>query len=279
MIKAYIALLIVVILWGSSFPVIKIVVGEIGGFRYVWVRGLIATLSLTPLVFNRFKSVLDNYRETIYGGLLTGAVYCIGLLLQGVGTGLTTASNSAFITGLNVLFVHIYVAFKNKSYETMLGIELVLGLSGLYLLTTPTGGLGFGDILVLLGAVAWAAQVLLVSRYGGFDPLVFTWSEMLPSVLFIFPDMFMNSVSLDMRSLVGLLYLGVFCSAAAFALQAYGQRSVKPEIASLTYLLEPVTASFFSYIVLGEIPTPLQVMGAFLIMVASFSASKHYIKP
>jgi len=190
--KAYLALLIVVVLWGSSFSVIKIVVGEIGGFRYVWIRGLIATLSLTPLVFNGFKRVLDNHREIIYGGVLTGLVYCTGLLLQGVGTGLTTASNSAFITGLNVLFVHVYIAFKNKSYEIALGVELVLGLSGLYLLTTPTGGLGLGDVLVLLGAVAWAAQVLLVSRFGGFNPLVFTWCEMLPSIIFLFPDLFMN---------------------------------------------------------------------------------------
>jgi len=81
-----------------------------------------------------------------------------------------------------------------------------------------------------------------------------------------------------MRSLAGLLYLGVFCSAIAFALQAYGQRSVKPEIASLIYLLEPVVASFFAYITLGETLTPLQVVGALLIMAASFSAIKHCIK-
>lgn len=268
MLKYTIALIMVTVLWGSSFPVIKIVVTGIGGFRYTWLRGLVSVLVLAPYVMYRFRSRgLESYRRALYGGLLTGSVYMVGLWLQGWGTSLTTASNSAFITSLNVLFVHLYVALYWRRYDPMLGLELLIALTGVYLLTSPGGGLNIGDLLVLLSAIAWATQVLLVSKYGVYEPLIFTWAEMIPPLLFIFPDiMFSNEIIVDHTSLLGIIYLGVFCSAGAFTLQAYGQREVSPEIAALTYLLEPVFASIFAWLILGEYMVTTQLIGASLIL-------------
>ncbi len=270
--KAFTALLLVVILWSSSFPVIKIVVGDIGGYRYTWVRGLFALLVLTPLAIHRVKPYGFN-KKLFYGGLLTGVSYTLGLWFQGVGTGLTTASNSAFITGLNVVFVHIYVALTRKRYELILGLELLLAMAGLYLLTSPSGRIGLGDLLVFISSFFWAGQVILVSRYAG-DPIVFTWAEMIPSLSFILPDiLFSNELTLSIPSLLGLAYLGIICSATAFALQVYGQKYIAPEIAAITYLLEPVFASIFSHYILGEFFTTIQVVGATMILVAMGSAN------
>ncbi len=270
------ALLLATLLWGSTFPVIKIVV-SIGSFTYVWIRSLIAVVCLLPYVLVKVlrHGLGSDYRKAAVGGLTTGTAYALGLWLQGWGTGLTSASNSAFITGLNVVFVHLYVALVERRYSLKLGLELLLAIAGLYLLTLPTGGLDLGDLLVLLSAIAWAAQVILVSKYGGFDPLYFTFFEILPAVLFVFPSMITGGfLHVSLRSFLGLLYLGTVCTVGAFSLQAYGQRYVPPEVAALIYLLEPVFAAVFAWAMLGEVMTSLQIAGAVLIFLAMIIATR-----
>ena len=276
MLRGIAALLGTTILWASSFPVIKIAVGSSTGLGYTWMRSAIAALALLPLAARRIGRA---GRATALGGVVTGIAYALGLWLQGWGTGLTTASNSAFITGLNVVFVHIYVAARLRRYSAELGAELALAILGLYLLTSPRGGFGLGDALVLAGSVAWAAQVLLVSRYGRGDPIVFTFFEMLPAITFAVPDAMEGGIEVPAPSTaLGLVYLGLACSDGAFALQAYGQRFVEPEIAAMIYLLEPVLASLFSWAVLGEHMTPIQVAGAAAIVIATAMASRYAIQ-
>jgi len=276
--KGFLALIAVTLLWGSSFPVIKIVVSDIGGYSYTWIRSGIASALLAPYVVYRARRKALSRRVAV-GGMVTGIAYALGLWLQGWGTGLTTASNSAFITGLNTVFVHLYAALVRGSYEKTLAAELLLALAGLYLLTSPGGGMGLGDLLVLLGAVAWAAQVILVSKYGGEDPLSFTFFEMIPATAFVAGSLAEGVPRPSFRALLGLVYLAAACSVAAFSLQAYGQRYVKPEVAALIYLSEPVFASIFAALTLGEKLTPLQMVGASAILASMVLASRSTAKP
>ncbi len=271
-IRGFSALILTTIFWSSSFPVIKIVIGSIGGFGYTWLRSVIALLGLSPYAIYKLRKGFEN--EIAWGGLITGIAYGLGLWLQGWGTGITTASNSAFITGLNVMFVHLYAALVEKRYSFRLGVELILAITGLYLLTSPRGGFNLGDLLVLLGSIAWASQVILVSKYGGKDPILFTFFEMSPALLFILPDLIDDGLELpSFSSLLGVTYLGLVCSDVAFILQAYGQRYILPEIAAIIFLLEPILASIFSWIMLGEVLISLQILGAALIMCSIAMAS------
>lgn len=49
-----------------------------------------------------------DFRD-IRGGLLAGIAYTLGLWLQGWGMRYTTASNAAFITRFNVVFLSIFM--------------------------------------------------------------------------------------------------------------------------------------------------------------------------
>ncbi len=101
------------------------------------------------------------------------------------GTKYTSASNSAFITGLFVIFVHIYDSLSNKIYSLSAFTSLVIAIAGVYLLTMPSGGIGIGGTLVLAGALFWATQVILVDKYSGSDPLVFTFYQVAPTLIFL----------------------------------------------------------------------------------------------
>ena len=150
--KGLIALVATSILWGSSFPAIRVVVSEIGDVRYVWIRGIMAVLFLIPYMLHVTLRRRLDFRD-IRGGLLAGIAYTLGLWLQGWGMRYTTASNAAFITGFNVVFVHLHAALLRRRYNCKLALSLALSLSGLYLLAIPQGMLNIGDALVLVGAV------------------------------------------------------------------------------------------------------------------------------
>jgi len=270
-IKGVSSLTLATLLWGSSFPVIKIVMNMVNSFTYVGYRTLFAVLVLFPYVI---RKMLRNFsKRDVINGLTTGIAYTLGLWLQGWGTGLTTAVNSAFITGLHVVFVHLYVALFEKRYSLSLGLELLLAVTGLYLLTTPSSGLGLGDFLVLLGAVAWATQVILVSKANPEDVFLFTFFEFIPPLTCLLISLTTSTVP-SPSCLLYILYLSITCSVLAFSLQAYGQRYVQPEVAALIYLLEPVFAAIFAWAMLGEVMTPIQIAGAALILTAMIMATK-----
>jgi len=98
-------------------------------------------------------------------------------MASGLGTRYTTASNSAFITGLSVVFVHLYSYFIPRRYCLKLILSLALALFSLYLLTMPAGGLNIGDILVLLGSLMWASQIIIIDRFSMSNLLIFTFSK------------------------------------------------------------------------------------------------------
>lgn len=272
-IRGLVALILTSVLWGTSFPIIKTVMYYVNEYTYTWVRSLIAILGLTPyLLYTYFRGEFSV--STARGGLLAGVAYALGLWLQGWGTKFTTASNSAFITGLNVIYVHLYSAIIMRRHSLKLCLALILSISGLYLLTTPTTGFNIGDLLVLAGSFMWALQIILVDRYSRGDPLIFTLFEMVPALTFLIPDVLLyGSISVSVNVLLLITYLAFVCSNAAFALQVFGQRYVSPAVTAIVFLLEPVVAAVLSYVVLNEVITSIKALGASLILTAMFLSS------
>ena len=273
------ALLLTAALWGSSFPAIKLAVTEVSPLTYTWARGALALLGLAPYLLLAARKGHVN-REAARGGLITGSVYALALWLQGWGTAYTTASNSAFITGLNVIFVHVYTGLRARRYSKELAISLLLALTGLYLLTAPTGGLNIGDLLVLTSSFFWAAQIVLVDKYSRADAGVFAFFEILPSLAFFLPDLVLGGWrTIGPRALAVLAYLGFFCGDLAFALQVLGQRYLSPAVSAVVLLLEPVFASMLAFAILGEVMQLVQAVGAALILAAMYSAYRGEGRP
>jgi len=149
-----------------------------------------------------------------------------------------------------------------------------LAVLGLYVLTTPSTGFNLGDLLVLAGSFMWALQIILVGRYSRGDPLIFTLFEMIPALTFFIPDAVLNgNFLINTDALLIITYLALICSNAAFALQVFGQRYISPAVAAVVFLLEPVAASVFAYLILNEVMSPTQALGASLILISMFIAS------
>ncbi len=274
--KGILILSIACVAWGASFPVIKVVMSYVDVYTYLWVRSSIALAALTPFVaMSALRKGKAVTRRCVVGGLATGIAYTAGLGLQAVGTHLTEASRAAFITGFTTVFVHAYASMVERAYSHELGAALALSIAGLYLMTKPSGGLSFGDALILLSAVAWAAQVVLVSRYSECNPMTFVFFENVPPVAAFLPlDYALTGGphGLTSVSLAGLSFLGIACSVAAFALQVVGQRLVDAATAAVVYQTEPVYAALIAHAMLGESMSLIECVGASLILAATILA-------
>jgi drug/metabolite transporter (DMT)-like permease len=275
-IMGFFSLVLTTLVWGSSFALIKLSVSEIDPFTYTATRTLIATATLLPiLVTKKMRGGVDT--TSFKRGFKTGLAYSTGLLLQAAGTAYTTPSVSAFVTGLSSVHVHFYAATVLRSYSLVDLVSLILAITGLYVLTRPTGGFAIGEFLVLASTVFWAIQIILVSKYSNSSLLEFLTGVFTAGALYM-PLALVMRPMLTGEVLVYLAYLALACSIIATLLQVLGQRYISATTASLIFLLEPVFATLFSVLLRLEDIDLYKVTGGALILISLYTTTLAELK-
>ncbi len=269
-VKGVLFLVLTTVLWGTSFSFIKLSVEEISGFSYTFYRGLFSILLLSILLaVKHARQGIDV--KSFVKGLYTGIAYTLGLLLQGLGTQYVTPSTSAFITGLNTVHVHLYAGLLARKYGLTHAVSLVLAITGLYVLTSPQNSGGLGEILVFIGSISWAAQIILVGKYSDASMLEYLYGMFTPT-LFLAPYVFIaeSGGELSLNTILYLAYLAVACSLGATYFQVKGQKYVSASSAAIIFLLEPVFALIFSLIMGLEGLMIYKLIGGGLIVLATY---------
>jgi drug/metabolite transporter (DMT)-like permease len=254
--KAELYLLLITFVWGSTFVVTKFVLRDAGPFLYTAIRFFLASALFGAVFFSRLRSMSKN--SILKGGVL-GFLLFLGFATQTVGLLYTTASKSAFITGMMVAFTplcQLVIERKPPKLGNVLGVMLVM--AGLYFLTSPTGSrFNVGDSLTLLCAVSFAFYIVLLDMFSQeCEPVHLTF------VHFFFED---YHLSLTPEFTLGVLYLAVFATVIALFVQVKFQKDTTPTRSAVVFSVEPVVAAIVAYIVLGEHLGNFGVLGAALI--------------
>lgn len=273
-IKADILLLIITVIWGSSFALMKNVLEHIPSFAYLSLRFIIAAAVLSLFFMRKFRLV--NRKALIYGFILGFMLFC-GMALQVTGLYYTTASNSAFITGLNVMMVPVISAvFLRKKPDLNSTAGVILAFLGLFFLS---GGLdsrlNIGDLLTLLCAVCFALQIIFIDKFTGDQDaallavLQVGFAAVLYSFVWIGVDF--TPVRFNPTVVITLIITGVLGTALAYAGQTIVQRFTSPTRTALIFTAEPVFGAVFALIIpnsLGITETLQQntIVGCILIL-------------
>ncbi len=174
------------------------------------------------------------------------------------------------------------ILFKQKlrNVDIASGVLVVVGL----LLVVPGLSLSNSSTIGLLWAVfsgALYAVLALMNRR-----LVETNSFMLiafyqhsTAALCLLPFMFVGGESLDLRTILLLVVLGVVCTALPQSLFIKSLKFVKAQLASVVIGLESVYGIFFAALLLGEIPSLRTVAGAIVVLGAVILAMKAQSTP
>jgi drug/metabolite transporter (DMT)-like permease len=217
----------------------------------------VGTIALTPFALRRGwrrVGVDASPRSFVVAALGFGVVGFTGYWLQNVGLERTTTSNAAFITGLFVVFtplVETVVTRRAPSPNVL--IAVVVSAVGLFLLTGASLQLGAGDALELGCALMFGIWIYMGSTLSQrFDPVALTAAQMVVLATCGVPVVLVTGLGdVTTGALAAVVFTGVVCSAIAFTLQLWGQRSLEPSRAAVILLCEPVVAGFVGYLV-GE---------------------------
>lgn len=272
--KADLLLLLTALIWGLAFVAQRVSAVEIGVYffnasRFVIGAGviwLLASLAQRQAISVRLK------RNEFLAAAAAGSVLFLGTALQQAGLQYTTAGNAGFITGLYVVIVPILLAgVLRRPVGRVVWLAATVAVLGLLLLSAgATLGVNRGDLLELAGAFAWAVHVLVVGwvmRWMGvlkFSIVQFLWAA---GLHLIFGLLFETPLPpWPASSWLPVLYVGIFSTGIGYTLQAAGQRHAPETDAAFLLNLEAVFAALAGYVLLGEVLTPVQLLGCALLL-------------
>lgn len=255
--------------WGSTFYLVKDALGAVDPNAMVAYRFLLSALVLAPFALTKAKP-WRLMKESLILALLLAALY----LSQTIGLGLTTASNSGFITGLFVVFVPLFLlVFFGKPPTTVQWASSGLALVGLWLLTGGASSFNKGDALTLVSAMTYAGHLLATDHYvkGDADPILLAFHQFWMTGLIALAATAGLGASFGVaggKAWGVIAFLAVVPTVSAFYIQMLAQRKVAPVKASLIFSLEPVFAALFAWTLGGEAFVPARAAGGLLIVVA-----------
>jgi drug/metabolite transporter (DMT)-like permease len=251
---ALLALVAVTAVWGITFVQVKDAVALYPLFAFLAVRFAIASLVLAAPAAGRMRTL---GRPGWLAGLGLGLLLALGYALQTAGLERTTVSSTGFITGLYVVFTPLLALLL---FRTRVGGAVWLGVSlavvGLALLSGVGAGDPLGDLLVLLGSVAYSLQIVLMERYAPrYDAVAFTQAEMLAAFAgFAVIAVALGQIEVPRGWTVwgALLVTGIFASALGFLVQTWAQRRTSATRTALAFAMEPVWAGMFGFWLAGD---------------------------
>jgi drug/metabolite transporter (DMT)-like permease len=271
------------VFWGTSFPASKLVVETVNPLFVTFARlGLGALLGFVVLFFLGrldFRFLRDPW---IWGlGLLNAAAFD----LQNSGIALTTASKTALLVNVNIVFIAILMVLVYRERITPYKVGgILLGLIGVVVLATKLspaslgGGQFVGDALVFFSGVLWAFYVIgtkrMVDRGGDYVALT-TCVLAATSVLAVGPLLLVGGgVPSRADSWIGIAYLGLVPTFTPLLFYTMSMRTISPTISALLVLLEVVVAAILSFLFLQDILDAYTLAGGALILLGAYVVAR-----
>ncbi|GAA1525004.1 drug/metabolite transporter (DMT)-like permease [Microbacterium ginsengiterrae] len=265
------ASILVVLFWASAFVVIRWVGDDLTPGALALGRQTVASVILVAIAIWR-RPALPRGRSLVlvivYGVLwFAGYSFVLNLASQHLDAGTTS-----MIVNIAPLLVAVVagVVFK-EGFPAPLLIGITVSFIGVILIAG--GGIGphsrpIGLVLALLAAVLYASGVLTQkAALRDVDALTATWLGSVIGTIALLPflpSLVQEASEAPTWSVVGVVYLGVVPSAAAFLLWAWVlKRGTAGGTAAVT-LAVPAVAVLLSWVILAELPMPWGVVGGVL---------------
>lgn len=295
--KIYLPLLILgTAFWGISFPISKEAFETIHPYTFLFYRFLIAAIALA-LVFH--KQILCINKSTVIKGAIAGIFLFMGIGWQAVGLKYTTSSNAAFIAGIEVVLIPVFAfLFMKKAIQPKIWVACCFALAGLYIIAMASGLSDFkiGDLLVFIGSLFYSAYVLYVGKISTqksddekkLDPrnlviIQLAVCAIASAILTVTTQGGIEGLRIPVttNTIQTLLFVGILSTGYMYCIQNIAQKYIAPEKIALTYLCEPIFATLFAYLLLGEDITKATILGGSLILLAMLTSEidpSRYIK-
>jgi len=280
----WIFLLILSLIWGSSFILIKKgLIGltplQLGSLRIIFAAVFLLAIGYkTLLKIPQYKwkyIILTAFFGTFF------PAYLFAIAETQMGSSITAILNS--LTPLNTLVLGFLAFGLGVQRNQIMGV--VIGLAGSALLILSGANKHpeqnyYYAFLVIIASICYAANVNLIKKYlSDLSPLTISTGNftvlLLPSLIVLFSTSFSSVWSTDsvQNAMAYILILGVIGTGVANILFFKLIQISSPVFAtSVTYLI-PIVA-FFWGLLDHEKLTPIQYMGAFIVLIGVYISAQ-----
>lgn len=289
---ADLGLIFIGLMWGLGFIATKS--GLENGVGPIYMLALRFSISAIILLILFNKKIKTITKKDIKKMFLISCALFLAYTLQTIGSKYTTASNSAFYTGLNVIFVpYVSWMLNRKAPDIYTYISTILCFFGISIISYDKSSSLFtfnlGDALVILSAVFFGIHVALTGYYSkkySVEKMMIIQYSIVAIVFFIISFVFnmlnINSDGvriLNISGFIPVLYLAVVTTCLCLYLQALFQRYTTSVRAAIFLSTESLFAPIFAYLLLHEhLKVNIYIGGAFIIFAIILSETKLGIK-
>lgn len=275
-----VGLVLVAAIWGVNFSVVKVVLTELDPLALNALRFPLAAAALAVIV-----RVVPGPTLPAHGDL--GRILLLGLvgnvayqLCFIYGLDWTLAGNASLLLATTPVWTLVLSAAAGHERPTPgAAVGVVATLAGIGLVILGRGdslSLGLntlrGDLIMLVAAVLWAAYTVAglgpVGRYGSLR--VTAWAIWIGTPVLVvmgIPSVARTDLTeVSPGAWAGIAYAGLFSLALSYLLWYRGVKRLGNSRTAVYSNLVPVMALITAWLWLGEIPTPLQLAGAAVII-------------
>lgn len=266
---ADLGLLITVLVWGTTFALMKDAVEGIHPFNFIFLRFGLAAVVLALVNWRHLPKM--NLRLLKLGFYL-GLALTVGIVFQVSGLAYTTASKAGFITGLSVVIVPIITTIVSKKLPAApVLIGVVLATVGLLLLSYDGQWVfNYGDLLIFICALGFGLHIFLVGEFvQNQNPALLTMVQI--GVVAVIAGCLAGvkgeiHFSYPPKIWWGIIYMAIVATGMTFFIQNWAQQFTSAVRTAIIFSMEPVFALMFAVLLLAEPVTRQGLWGGGLII-------------
>ena len=265
------ALLGVAAAWGLAFVVMKDAIERQSVNNFLFTRftlAVVVMLLIRPQVIKKFN------KDLLLRGSMAGVFLGFGYIFQTLGLERTGAAITGFITGLYVVLTPLLASFVLKEQiSRFVWLCIFIATIGLALLSVQGFSVGFGEMLVLMSAIFFAAHIIALSKWSpGRDVYAMTVVQLTICALMAGIASISEGYSPppDRGVWAVVVFTAVFATAVAFIIQTWSQAHISATKVAVILTMEVVFAALFAVVFGGEVLTLQVLLGGLLVLLAMY---------
>lgn len=264
-------LFILAMIWGGTFVAGKVTLEAMDPFWILVFRFYVGGGILALLFWKDLKKI-DKY--TLRAGAEIGLLLVVGTALQMIGLQYTTPAQQSFIIVTYVVTVPLlsWIIYKKYPGHIILIAALVTLVGVGFLSLKESFRLNKGDVLTGIYALLFAIQMIRVGSHAsrvstsvGFTIVQLLSCAIVASFMAVFFGGPVFTQTPDLATWLGLAYITLLNTSAAYVIQNYAQKYARPDKSALIISTESLFGALAAYFIGGEIFTTQKLIGCCLV--------------
>lgn len=263
--KGIIILILVNIVSATTFPLTKNIILSLEPSTLICLRFIIAS--------GFFLIHLRNINLLLLrDGIVLGLLFFFYLSIETIALGTIPANRAVFIVSLSAIIVPLLGLLRGQRVMLKTFIAAALAVIGIGIMFWEGGQMGIGDLLMLIDSFVYAVYLIFLEKVTSNHPTLSLTGVQMLSIGGL-GAVWSNSQIFNQLELIddhwkSILYLALVASAAVIWLQNLAQRWISAHEVALIYTMEPLFATVFSFLILGEQLGTRGIIGAIVVFSA-----------